>query len=442
VRAGRVAASHGARVAVAEEYRFGGTCVIRGCIPKKLLVYASHFREDFEDAAAYGWELPAEPRFGWERLIANKDREIERLSGLYRKALTGAGVTIFEERAILADPHTVEIGAKRVTAGIILVATGGHPVKPDHPGAELGITSNEAFHLESLPERVLVVGGGYIAVEFAGIFNGLGAKVSLAYRGDQILRGFDDDVRNFLAGEIAKKGIGVRLRAVPERLARHGRELVAYFADGSSVEADAVLYATGRVPNTRGLGLEAAGVALDAVGAVKVDADSRSALPHVYAVGDCTNRVNLTPVAVREGHAFADTVFGKQAWRVDHSTVPSAVFSQPPVAVVGLTERAALDRFGKLDIYQASFRPLKHTLTGRDERTLVKLVIDRATQRVVGAHMVGIDAPEIIQALAVAVQVGVTKAQLDQTVAVHPTAAEEFVTLRVRSSAPEKQAAE
>jgi len=442
VRAGRIAAGHGARVAVAEEYRFGGTCVIRGCIPKKLLVYASHFREDFEDAAAYGWELPGEPRFAWQRLIANKDREIERLSGLYRKAVTGAGGAILEGRAVMLDPHTVEVGGKRISAGTILIATGGHPVRPEHPGAELGITSNEAFHLDALPRRVVVVGGGYIALEFAGIFNGLGSGVTLAYRGEQILRGFDDDVRAFVAAEIAKKHIEVRLRAMPERLERRGKGLVAHFGDGSAVEADAVLYATGRVPNTRGMGLEAAGVALDSEGAVKVDADSRSTVPHIYAVGDCTNRVNLTPVAVREGHAFADTVFGKRAWQVDHHMVPSAVFSQPPVGVVGLSEREALDRFGKLDIYQANFRPLKHTLTGRDERTLVKLVVDRATQRVVGAHMVGADAPEIIQALAVAVQMGVTKAQLDETVALHPTAAEEFVTLRTRSSAPEKQAAE
>jgi glutathione reductase (NADPH) len=442
VRAGRIAATHGARVAVAEEYRLGGTCVIRGCIPKKLFVYASHFHEDFEDSAAYGWRLPAKPDFDWPTLVANKDKEIERLSGIYRKALTGAGATILEGRAALADPHTVEMAGKRMTAGTILIATGGHPVRPEHPGAALGISSNEAFHLERLPNRVLVVGGGYIAVEFAGIFNGLGAKVTLAYRGEQILRGFDDDVRAFLAGELAKKGIAIRVRAMPARLERRNGALAAEFADGTSIEADLVLYATGRVPNTQGIGLAEAGVALDAAEAVKVDADSRSTVPHIYAVGDCTNRVNLTPVAVREGHAFADMVFGKRPWRVDHSTVPSAVFSQPPVGTVGLSERAALERYGKLDIYQARFLPMKHTLTGRDERTLMKLVVDRASQRVVGAHMVGADAPEIIQTLAVAVQAGITKAELDATVALHPTAAEEFVTLRTRSSAPEKQAAE
>lgn len=442
VRAGRIAATHGARVAVAEEYRFGGTCVIRGCIPKKLLVYASHFHEEFEDAVAYGWRLPAAPAFDWATLIANKDREIERLSAIYRKALTDAGAAVLENRAVLADPHSIELGGKRMTAGTILIATGGHPVRPEHPGAALGITSNEAFHLERLPNRVIVVGGGYIAVEFAGIFNGLGAKVTLAYRGEQILRGFDDDVRGFLAGELAKKGVAVRVRAIPARLERRDGALAAVFADGTSIEADAILYATGRVPNTQGIGLAEAGVALDATRAVKVDADSRSTVPHIYAVGDCTNRVNLTPVALREGHAFADTVFGKRPWRVDHATVPSAVFSQPPVGTVGLSEQAALERFGKLDIYQTSFRPLKHTLTGRDERTLMKLVVDRASQRVVGAHMVGADAPEIIQALAVAVQAGLTKAEFDATVALHPTAAEEFVTLRVRSTAPEKRAAE
>lgn len=442
VRAGRIAAGHGARVAVAEEYRYGGTCVIRGCIPKKLLTYASHYSEDFKDAAAYGWRLPAEPVFDWPTLIAHKDQEIERLSGLYRKALTGAGAGILNGRAVLVDPHMIEIGGRRVTAGTILIATGGHPVRPHQPGAELGITSNEAFHLERLPKRVLVVGGGYIAVEFAGIFNGLGAKVTLAYRGEQILRGFDDDVRAFLAGEIAKKGVAIRVRAMPDRLERLDDGIAAVFPDGTSIEADAVLYATGRKPNTAGMGLKEAGVVLDHAGAVKVDAESRSSVPHIYAVGDCTNRINLTPVAVREGHAFADSVFGKRPWRMDHETVPAAVFSSPSVGAVGLTEAAALARFGKLDIYQTSFRPLRHTLTGREERTLMKLVVDRASQRVVGAHMVGPEAPEIIQMLAIAVKMGATKAALDETVAVHPTAAEEFVTLRTRSSAPEQQAAE
>jgi glutathione reductase (NADPH) len=442
VRAGRVAAAHGARVAVAEEYRYGGTCVIRGCIPKKLFVYASHFREDFEDAAAYGWRLGDEPRFDWAALVANKDREIERLSGLYRKALAGVGATVLDGRAVLADPHTIDLGGRRITAGTILIATGGRPQRPDDPGADLAITSNEAFHLDRLPGRVLVVGGGYIAVEFAGIFNGLGAKTVLAYRGEQILRGFDDDVRHFLAGELRKKGIDIRLRTTVRRLAREAGAIAAELSDGTRPLVDQVLYAVGRVPNTAGLGLEAAGVALDDKGAVVVDGDSRSSVPHIYAVGDVTNRINLTPVAIREGHAFADSVFGKRPWRMDHASVPSAVFSQPPVGTVGLTEAEARARHGSVDIYKTSFRPLKHTLTGRDERTLIKLVVDRASQRVLGAHMVGADAPEIIQAVAIAVKMGATKAQFDATVALHPTAAEEFVTLRTPEPDPERRAAE
>jgi glutathione reductase (NADPH) len=436
VRAGRIAATHGARVAVVEEYRYGGTCVIRGCIPKKLFVYAAHFREDFADAAAYGWDLPGEPSFDWRRLIANKDKEIERLSGLYRKALTSAGADVFEGRARLADPHTIDLGGRHFTAGTILVATGGRPQRPDHPGAEFGITSNEAFHLEHLPERVLVVGGGYIAVEFAGIFNGLGSKTSLAYRGEQILRGFDRDLRHFLAAELGKKGIELRLGATIKSLMRDREAIAVEFADGRRDLVDQVLYATGRIPNTEGLGLEAAGVKLDEQGAVEVDGDSRSSVAHIFAVGDVTNRINLTPVAIREGHAFADTVFGKKPWRMNHDTVPSAVFSQPPVGTVGLSEEVARGRHGALDIYKASFRPLKHTLTGREERTLMKLVVDRASQRVLGAHMVGADAPEIIQAIAIAVKMGATKTQFDATVALHPTAAEEFVTLRTPEPDP------
>jgi glutathione reductase (NADPH) len=436
VRAGRIAATHGARVAVAEEYRYGGTCVIRGCIPKKLLVYASHFREDFEDSAAYGWHLPGEPAFDWSRLIANKDKEIDRLSAIYRKILTSAGADVFEGRARLADLHTIELDGRRFTAGTILIATGGRPQRPSHPGVELGITSNEAFHLERLPERVLVVGGGYIAVEFAGIFHGLGSKTSLAYRGEQILRGFDKDIRHFLAGEIGKKGIDLRLGTDITSLAREGSALTVLFSDGTRLHVDQVLYATGRVANTEGLGLEAVGVKLAGQGAVAVDEGSRSSVPHIYAIGDVTNRINLTPVAIREGHAFADTVFGKKPWRMSHETVPSAVFSQPPVGTVGLSEEIARGRHGALDIYKTSFRALKHTLTGREERTLMKLVVDRASQRVLGAHMVGADAPEIIQAIAIAVKMGATKAQFDATVAIHPTAAEEFVTLRTPEPDP------
>jgi glutathione reductase (NADPH) len=436
VRAGRVAATYGARVAVAEEYRYGGTCVIRGCIPKKLFVYASHFHEDFQDAAAYGWDLPSDARFDWCRLLVNKDKEIERLSGLYRKALTSAGADLFEGHAHLTDAHTIDVTGRRFTAGTILIATGGRPQRPDHPGVEQGITSNEAFHLEKLPGRVLVHGGGYIAVEFAGIFNGLGVKTTLACRADQILRGFDRDLRNFLAGEMTKKGIELRAGTNIRSVVRDGAEFVVTLTDGSQIVVDQVLYATGRVPNTEAMGLDAAGVKLDDEGAVVVDDESRSSVAHIYAVGDVTNRINLTPVAIREGHAFADTVFGRKPWRMDYDAVPSAVFSQPPLGTVGLSEEKARERHGALDIYKTSFRPLKHTLTGRDERTLIKLVVDRTSQRVLGAHMVGADAPEIIQAVAIAVKMGATKAQFDATVALHPSAAEEFVTLRTPEPDP------
>lgn len=429
VRAARIAAGHGARVAVAEEYRVGGTCVIRGCVPKKLLVYGAHFAEEFEDAAAYGWQVGA-TKFDWPTLIANKDKEIDRLNAAYKTTLANAGVALIEARAELRDAHHVAVGGKIVSADKILIATGGHPVKPSDPGAELAITSNEAFHLPTLPGRVLVVGGGYIAVEFAGIFNGLGAKTMLAYRGAQILRGFDEDVRETLAGELRKKGIDLRLGAKLAGLARQGRAIEARFVDGQSLLVDCVMYATGRQPNSRGLGLEACGVALDKADAIVVDADSRSSVDNIYAVGDVTNRINLTPVAIREGHAFADSVFGGKPWRMDHETVASAVFSQPPIGTVGLSETAARARYDKLDIYRTSFRPMKHTLTGRDEKIMMKLVVDRTSQRVLGAHMVGQDAPEIIQALAIAVKMGATKQQFDQTVAIHPTATEEFVTLR------------
>jgi glutathione reductase (NADPH) len=433
VRASRVAAGHGARVAIAEDYRVGGTCVIRGCVPKKLLTYAAHFAQDVEDAAGYGWTV-GEARFSWPALIANKDREIGRLEGIYRSLLKASGVTTLDGRATVVDPHTVEVGGRRVTARHLLVATGGWPARPALPGADLCITSNEAFELPELPHRVLLVGGGYIAVEFAGIFAGLGSSVTLAYRGDQVLRGFDDDVRNHLATEIVKHGIDLRLHAVPQSVERlpHGRLRVALrtAAGVESLEVDAVMLATGRMPNTRGLGLEAAGVVLSDNGAVVVDAYGASSVPSIHAVGDVTDRVALTPVAIREGAALAATLFGGQPTPVDHADVPHAVFSSPPVGVVGLTEAQARSRLDAVTVYKASFRPLKATLSGRDEKTLMKLVVDGDTQRVLGAHMVGPDAPEIIQAVAIAVKAGLTKAQFDATVAVHPTAAEEFVTMR------------
>jgi glutathione reductase (NADPH) len=441
VRAARVAAGYGAKVAIAEEYRVGGTCVIRGCVPKKLLVYASHFHEDFEDARNFGWSVDG-ARFDWSALIANKDKEIDRLNGIYKKLLAESGVALTEARAALLDPHTLEIAGKRVTADTVLISTGAAPVLPSEPGAELGITSNEAFHLRELPRRIVIAGGGYIACEFAGIFNGMGAKVTQLYRGEQILRGFDDDVRDTLAAEMRKKGIDIRVKTIIRQTVKTAGGLSLALSDDTTLEVDCVMYAIGRRPNTEGMGLKEAGVACGADDAVVVNAYSQSSVPNIYAVGDCTNRLNLTPVAIREGHAFADTVFGKKPTAVDHHSVPHAVFSQPPVSVVGLTEAAARLMHGAVDIYRSTFRPLKHTLSGRDEKTMMKLVVDRASQRVVGAHMVGLDAPEIVQTLAIAVKMGATKAQFDQTVAIHPTAAEEFVTLRTPVPEPAKKAAE
>ncbi|HET7763625.1 MAG TPA: glutathione-disulfide reductase [Burkholderiales bacterium] len=432
VRASRMAGQLGAKVAIAERDRVGGTCVIRGCIPKKLLSYAAHYAEDLEDARGFGWSV-GEASFSWPALVAAKNREIARLEGVYRSALEKAGVATLRGTARLADPHTVEIGGERVTAKNILVATGGRPVRPAIPGAELAITSDEAFELPELPRRILIVGGGYIAVEFAGIFRGLGAEVTLCYRGAQILRGFDDDVRAHLHAEMAKKGVRVLLGSSVSRIARGARGLEA--DAGGRIECDAVMFATGRAPNTAGLGLAEAGVGLDGQGGVQVDRFCRSSVPHIYAAGDVTHRIALTPVAIREGAAVATTLFGGTETPVDHDDVPSAVFSQPPVGTVGLSEAKAAERLGAVDIYKASFRPLRHTLSGRDERTLVKLVVDGATQRVVGAHMVGADAPEIIQGVALAVKAGLTKAQFDATVGIHPTAAEEFVTLRERTAA-------
>jgi glutathione reductase (NADPH) len=432
VRAARVAAGFGARVAVAEADRPGGTCVIRGCVPKKLLVYAAHFREELEDAAAYGWT--ADATFSWPTLIANKDREIARLEDIYRTLLKSAGASLYEGRATLVDPHTVEIAARRYTARHVLVATGGRPVRPEIPGAEFAITSDEAFQLAELPRRVLIVGGGYIGVEFGGIFHGLGAEVTIAYRGEQILRGFDDDVRHHLHDELVRKGFDVRLQCDLRTIERRGDgSLAATIVTAGApqqLELDAVMFATGRQPDTAGLGLEAAGVRIDANGAVIVDEYSRSSVPNIHAVGDVTNRVALTPVAIREGAAVATTLFGGRPVAMDHRDVPHAVFSQPPVGTVGLSEAEASTAYAAVDVYTATFRPLKYTLSGRNERTLVKLVVDAASQRVVGAHMVGPDAPEIIQGIAIAVKAGLTKEQFDATVAVHPTAAEEFVTLR------------
>lgn len=428
VRASRVAANLGARVAVAEERYLGGTCVNVGCVPKKLLVYASHFREEFYGAAGFGWTV-GECRFDWSRLIANKNVEIQRLNGVYEKLLDNAGVEIIEGRAHLVDAHTVAVGDRTFTAGHILIAAGGWPTVPDVPGIEHVITSNEAFFLERLPERVVVVGGGYIAVEFAGIFHGLGAAVTQLYRGPLFLRGFDDDVRQTLAEEMRKKGVDLRFEAKVLRIDKEKDSLTVVLADGSSIKADAVMYATGRRPKVDKLGLENVGIKRNDYGAVIVDQYSRSTVPNIYAVGDCTDRINLTPVAIKEGQAVAETVFGGRPTKPDHANVPSAVFSQPPVGSVGLTEAEASEA-RPIDIYISRFKPMKHTLSGGDERTMMKLIVDRETDRVLGCHMVGTDAAEIIQGIAIALKCGATKAQFDATVGIHPTAAEEFVTMR------------
>jgi glutathione reductase (NADPH) len=436
VRASRVASSLGARVAVAEDTYLGGTCVNAGCIPKKLFVYASHYREDFEDAAAYGWSIGGPRRFDWKSLLENKDNEIARLNRVYARLLDEAGVERIEGRATLLDAHTVAVGERRHTAANILVATGSKPWLPPVPGIEHAITSNHTFHLERFPDRVVVVGGGYIAVEFAGIFHGMGAAVTQLYRGPLFLRGFDDDVRRALAAGMRKKGIDLRFEKNATAIERSGSGLRVRVDDGSALEADQVLYATGRVPKTASLGLEKAGVELDGSGAVMVDEYSRSSVPNIYAVGDCTDRIMLTPMAIAEGVAFARTVFAGTPTRPDYEGVPTAIFSQPQVGSVGLTEAEARERCGEIDVYRSEFRPMKHTLTGRDETAMMKLVVERASGRVLGCHMVGPDAAEITQGLAIALKCGATKAQFDATIGIHPTAAEEFVTMRERIPDP------
>ena len=429
VRAARMAAAAGAHVAIAEEYRYGGTCVIRGCVPKKLLSYASHFHEEFEDAAGFGWQAGG-ASFDWARLIANKDREILRLEGIYEKLLSDAGVEIFKERATFEGPNEIRLGTRRISAERILIATGGAPVFPPGDFWTLSVTSNEVFHLESMPARVLVNGGGYIAVEFAGIFNGLGAEVTQVYRGPRVLRGFDEDVRSHLTEEMTKKGIGFRFDTNITNLCREGDAIRVSFDRGEDQVVDLVLSATGRRPNTAGLGLEAAGVETDSAGAVQVDAFSRTSQDHIYAVGDVTDRIALTPVAIHEAMAFVDTVFKGTPRAMDYDNVPSAVFSHPNVATVGLTEAEASKRFAKVEVYRSSFRPMKHTLSGRDEKSLMKLLVDGDSRKVVGLHMVGPDAPEIVQGMAIAIKAGATKEVFDATVGIHPTAAEEFVTMR------------
>jgi glutathione reductase (NADPH) len=430
VRASRVAASYGARVAVAESDRFGGTCVNVGCIPKKLFSYAAHYREDFHVARSFGWTL-GEASFDWGTLLANKDREIARLNGVYESVLAKAGAQILRGRATVVDAHTVELGGKRYGARHILVATGSWPQLPRIPGRGLAITSNQAFHLEKLPRRALVVGGGYIAVEFASIFQGLGVQTTLAYRGPRLLRGFDGELGERLAEEMRNKGVVIRLRSNPAKLERG---IKVTYADGSVQEVDLVMFATGRKPNTAGLGLEGAGVKLAADGAVAVDAYSKSSVDSIHAIGDVTNRLNLTPVATAEGMALAKTLFRGEPTAMDHDNVPTAVFSNPNVAAVGLSEERARECCGRVDIYRTAFRALKLTLGAHAERTFMKLVVDAASQRVLGAHMIGPDAGEILQGLAIAVKLGATKAQFDATIGIHPTAAEEFVTMREMST--------
>jgi glutathione reductase (NADPH) len=430
-RAARISAKHGAKVAVAEEYRVGGTCVIRGCVPKKLFVYASKFAEEFEDAVGFGWSSE-KVSFDWQTLLANKDKEIDRLNKAYIRGIESAGGTLISERATIVDKHTVRLASGRdITARYILVATGARPFVPRHlPGHEFAITSNEAFHLENLPKRIVIVGGGYIAVEFAGIFNGLGVETVLVYRGEQILRGFDMELRDHVAAEMKKKGIEIRTKVDVTEIVRSGAGVRVTLNDGTAFGAGQIMFATGRIPNTDDLGLGAAGIEINAHHAIPVNEFSQTSVESIYAVGDVTNRVNLTPVAIREGHAFADTVFGGKRISVDHSLVPTAVFSQPEIGTVGLSEEKAREKYRGIDIYKTSFRPMKHTLSGRDERMFMKLVVDSETDTVLGCHIIGPDAGEMAQLLGIAITCGATKAQFDATLAVHPTAAEELVTLR------------
>ena len=443
VRAARIAAGHGARVMVAEEYRMGGTCVIRGCVPKKLFVIGSHVRHELEDAAGFGWTIPP-ASFDWPTLVANKDKEIARLEAAYTTNVEKSGARIVKARAVFEDPHTLKLSTgETVRARYVLVATGGAPNHgPAIPGIEHVISSNEAFHLSELPKRILIQGGGYIALEFAGIFAGYGSDVTVVYRGDNILRGFDDDVRTHLRGEMEKAGITILTGCTVASIDKHGESFTSHLSNGSSIATDKVMFAIGRHPNVGGLGLEKAGVAINPHnGGIAVDHFSRSSVPHIYAIGDVTHRHNLTPVAIREGHAFADTVFGKHPVEVDHTNIPTAVFSQPEVGTVGLTEAAARAQFASVDIYKTSFRPIKATMSGRDTRVLMKLVVDGATDRVLGCHIVGDAAAETIQAVAIAVKMKATKKDFDATMALHPTAAEELVTMRTPTARHVREAA-
>lgn len=434
VRAARMAALHGAKVAIAEEYRFGGTCVIRGCVPKKLYVYAARFDGMFKDAAGFGWDV-GDVSFNWERLRAAKEKEITRLSEIYLNNLGASGVTSFHERAEVVGPQEVRLTGSQtsITAKTILIAVGGEPFRPMIPGAECGITSNEAFDLETLPSSVTVIGGGYIAVEFASIFNGLGVPTVLAYRGPKVLRGFDEDLRDGLTEALRARGIDVRLSLAPTEIKPSGDEFEITYNDGSTQKTGLVMFATGRTPHTKALGLENVGVEMGVNGKVIVDEFSQSSVPSIYAVGDVTDRVNLTPIAIREGAAFAETVFNNTPTKVNHELIPTAVFSEPEIGTLGLSEEQALEAYGAIDVYKSEFNPMKNTISGRVEKTLMKLIVETGGQKVVGCHILGPDAGEIIQALGIAVQMGATKADFDATVALHPSAAEELVTMKAPS---------
>ncbi|MDU1493998.1 MULTISPECIES: glutathione-disulfide reductase [Bradyrhizobium] len=444
VRAARIAAGYGARVMVAEEYRMGGTCVIRGCVPKKLFVIGSHVRQEIADAAGFGWTIPT-ATFDWKTLIANKDKEIARLEAAYTANVEKSGARIVKTRAVLEDAHTVRLATgETIRAKYILIATGG---APNHgtpiPGIEHVISSNEAFHLEELPRRIVIQGGGYIALEFACIFANFGSDVTVVYRGDNILRGFDEDVRKHVRAEMEKEGITILTGCTVASVDKHGKDYTTHLSNGSSIASDKVMFAIGRHPAVANLGLEKAGVAINPRnGGIAVDAFSQSSVPSIYAIGDVTHRFNLTPVAIREGHAFADTVFGGKTVRVDHADIPTAVFSQPEVGTVGLTETQARELYDRVDIYKTSFRPIKATMSGRDTRVLMKLVVDGASDRVLGCHIVGDMAAEITQAVAIAVKMKATKADFDATVALHPSAAEELVTMRTVTERHVRQAAE
>ena len=429
VRASRIAAGHGARVAVAEEYRVGGTCVIRGCVPKKLLVYGSHFAEDLEDARRFGWQIEGKT-FDWAVLRDNVAAEVDRLNGLYQNTLDNNKVTTLLGHARIIDAQTVELEGQRHTASTILIASGARPFTPDIPGAEHGITSNDVFHLPILPRRMVIAGAGYIATEFAGVFHELGVDVTLINRSETILRGWEPALSDRLLQISMAKGLNFKLNCRLERVEKTEAGLVLHFADGKTMETDVVLWALGRVPNVEGLGLEGVGVALNEKGAIAVDADNRTNVPTVFAVGDVTDRVQLTPVAIREGHSFADREFGEKNWHVDYNAIPSAVFSNPPLGSVGMTEAQARNAYGQVKIYTSDFWPMKNVLAGRNERALYKLVVDASSDQVVGAHMIGPDAPEILQAVAIAVKAGLTKAQFDDTMALHPTMSEELVLMR------------